>query len=421
MNLSVVIIPAKVLTNGKHKIRIAISHNCETRYKVTRFVVDSPKNVKNGRVVGKDIPDASYINIQLGSIMQSMYKAYDKIPNAECYTCSQLLEKIEQIINVSSIVTIRQIADEWLELMKRQKSDGTYKLYKIGINQFIDFVGEDFVLSMLTPTIIKKYEEYLNTRECKRRTKVKTKLSSTSISMRLNHVSFLVNYATSHKYISLEVNPFIDCDTYNIPARDLFLPVSVLRDIRDVKLDNLNSNIVRDIFMLSFYLCGINYADLITCDFSSDTLSFHRIKNKNTKIEKSPTEFSIQPEARAIINKYITKSGKLDFGGRTTKEQIISILDIHLPKIRTLINTDLRIVYYCARKTFSQFCNMLGVQERIIKYCLGDSTRSNTDILIYYTKTNKQMADEAIRKVLDFVASDCDDPLKFNESYRKEH
>ena len=54
------LIPAKVLSDGSHKICIAIHHKEETKYIVTRFKVDSLSQFKNGQVVKR--PDAALIN-----------------------------------------------------------------------------------------------------------------------------------------------------------------------------------------------------------------------------------------------------------------------------------------------------------------------------------------------------------------------
>ena len=56
--LKIAVVPAKVLKNGKHKIRIAIGHNRVTKYLVARFVVDTPEQLRDGQVV--DIPDAPH-------------------------------------------------------------------------------------------------------------------------------------------------------------------------------------------------------------------------------------------------------------------------------------------------------------------------------------------------------------------------
>lgn len=50
--LKAAVVPAKVLKNGKHRIRIAIGHKQETRYIVTRFEIDNTANFKGGQVVG---------------------------------------------------------------------------------------------------------------------------------------------------------------------------------------------------------------------------------------------------------------------------------------------------------------------------------------------------------------------------------
>lgn len=58
-SISTVIVPAKVLKGGKHKVRIAIAHNSETRYIITDVKIDSEKEFKNGQVVKRD--DAAFL------------------------------------------------------------------------------------------------------------------------------------------------------------------------------------------------------------------------------------------------------------------------------------------------------------------------------------------------------------------------
>lgn len=50
-NLSIVIVPAKKLSNGRHRVRIAVAHRSQTRYISTQFILDSANQMKNGRVV----------------------------------------------------------------------------------------------------------------------------------------------------------------------------------------------------------------------------------------------------------------------------------------------------------------------------------------------------------------------------------
>lgn len=61
--LSLTILPAKALKDGRNKVRIAVAHNGQTRYIVTDVIIDSPKEWKNGQVVKRD--DAAYLNTRL--------------------------------------------------------------------------------------------------------------------------------------------------------------------------------------------------------------------------------------------------------------------------------------------------------------------------------------------------------------------
>ena len=94
-NLFPTIVPGKILINRTHKIRIALSHNGETRYIVTDIIVDSEKEFRNGVVVKR--PDALYLNTKLRKLIDKYQKTLDIIDCQECMTCSQLLAVSERI------------------------------------------------------------------------------------------------------------------------------------------------------------------------------------------------------------------------------------------------------------------------------------------------------------------------------------
>ena len=49
--LKLTLLKSKVLKDGKHKIRVAVCHKEETSYIITRFIIDSEAQFKNGQVV----------------------------------------------------------------------------------------------------------------------------------------------------------------------------------------------------------------------------------------------------------------------------------------------------------------------------------------------------------------------------------
>lgn len=101
----------------------------------------------------------------------------------------------------------------------------------------------------------------------------------------------------------------------------------------------------------------------------------------------------------------MSEDGKLRFYGRETKKSIQHITDDHLRTIRKALGID-KMVFYSARKTFAQLANELMIKDSVIEYCLGDAPSNPRRALNFYIKINKRIADKAIRKVFDAVASD---------------
>ncbi|MDE6787646.1 MAG: recombinase, partial [Muribaculaceae bacterium] len=95
--LSAVIVPAKVLKDGRHKVRISIAHNGETRYIVTDITIDSVKEFRNGMIVRRS--DAAFMNTKLRSIIQHYQEVMYEIQYAEGLTCSELVELLKQSKN----------------------------------------------------------------------------------------------------------------------------------------------------------------------------------------------------------------------------------------------------------------------------------------------------------------------------------
>lgn len=81
--LSLTLFKAKVLKDGRHKIRIAVRHRHETSYIITRFIIDSESQFKNGQIVKR--PDAAVLNTKLRNLLNAYQEKLDNI-----YDCKQL-------------------------------------------------------------------------------------------------------------------------------------------------------------------------------------------------------------------------------------------------------------------------------------------------------------------------------------------
>lgn len=394
MNIRIVILPLKVLADGSHKLRIAVSHNSQTRYIPTRFTVPSQKNLKNGNVVG--VPNAQYINLQLRTRMNDFYKACDELDDIDYYTCAQLVNLLTKRQEKStSLKTVEQISEDMLVNREHAWSKSTVAGFKQTIKRCIEHFGKDFVLATLTHENVVSLHMYME----------KLGYSQTTIGIRMAFFNRLVKYAIRHGYVKYKFYPFLDYKPAKSAKREIALSLEQLRKMRDLPLTDKWEIYARDLFMLSFYLCGMNLADILRIDLSKDFVSFIRQKTVKRRNVNDTTEFTIQPEARAILNKYLNSNGKLQFNGFTTQRSIQHINSDHLIKLREKIGFE-KLIFYSARKTFSQIANELMVKDSVIEYCIGDSPLPSNRALSYYVCVNKRMADKAIRRIFDAVASD---------------
>lgn len=394
MNIRIVILPLKVLADGSHKLRIAISHNSQTRYIPTRFTVPSQKNLKNGNVVG--VPNAQYINLQLRTRMNDFYKACDELEDIDYYTCAQLVNMLTKRAEQNTgLKTVEQIAKDMLTNREHAWSKSTVAGFKQGIKRFIECFGKDFVLQTLTHANVLEFHKHLE----------KAGYSPTSVGMRMESLKRLVKYAIRHDYVKYKVYPFLDYKSVKSARRDIALSLDLLRKMRDMELTDKWEIYARDLFMLSFYLCGMNLADILRLDLTQDSVKFIRQKTFKRRDANDTTEFTIQPEARAILDKYLTPEGKLQFNRFVTERSIQHINADHLKKLRSKIGFE-KLIFYSARKTFAQIANELMVKDSVIEYCIGDSPLPSNRALSFYVQVNKRMADKAIRRIFDAVASD---------------
>ena len=96
--LKLCIVPAKVLINGKHKVRISLAHNSGTRYIPTNCIIDDLSQFKDGQVINH--PEAASMNMKLRNLLNHYQKVIDNIYDVDVYSCSELREIIIKKKNI---------------------------------------------------------------------------------------------------------------------------------------------------------------------------------------------------------------------------------------------------------------------------------------------------------------------------------
>ncbi len=388
---SIVIVPTKRLANGKHRIRIAVAHQAQTRYIATPFILDSISQLKKGRVVRHE--NAAQINLCLQRTINEYILILSSIKHANQLTCTQLIHSIQEEER-KKYLTFDVIAKEFLSTLQSESRIKSYKLYKTAISHFNRFLKKehDIPLEQIRPSHIHQYQNFLEKKE----------LSSTTVRIYLTLIKVILNYAIKMDYIHYKVHPFAACILPSSRIRNLDLTVDELKSLRDVSLKEQNLLIVRDLFMLTYYLGGINLKDLLDYHFEENNLilSYIRHKTYRTKHGENEIVFSIQPEAQQIISKYRTDKGFLKFGPYESYNKVYSLIYRYLSRIAREAGITSSISYYSARKSFAQHGYNIGIQIETIEYCIGHSMKSNRPIG-NYIRVMRSHADIAMRRIFD--------------------
>lgn len=384
MNIYPTIVKSKVLSNGQHKIRLAVSHRCQTRYITTRFIIPGERNLnKKGDVVGTS--DATQINISIRRQIKDAYDICDSIENINLLTCSQLVEIIENK-GLSRPLSFDEMAEAWIESKVNCKKS-TIELYKVALDVFRQYKGGDFVMSSLTPAIVSAYHAHL---------KRTLKYSNVSIRIKMNALRGMVIFAIRRGYVSYKIHPFVDFKQPPSNKRNIKLTVEQLRTFMAYEPKTRGHKHVKAMFFLSFFMCGMNPIDLANVNFNLPSVSFIREKTRSRRMDDMKTEFSIQPEALRYFNELESSNGYI------SKKYIKNSRPMFFTKLSNILfDGNVKIMIYSARKTFAQLAAKLEIPDSIIEYCIGDANTSS--VISFYRQIDKEIADKAIRKVFDYV------------------
>ena len=197
----------------------------------------------------------------------------------------------------------------------------------------------------------------------------------------------------------------------------LYLSIEEMREYRDIEVEDFMEK-YRDMFLLGFYLIGINLSDLL--ELPANAIKHGRIVYRRKKTGRL-YDIKVEPEAMEIINKYhgtkhlvrfLDDGTKLSSFKRRLGDYIKRIGKVELVKNRrgALIKKQLKplhddIVWYTARRSWATIAASLDIPKEVIGKALGHSEWDSTTTDLYINFDNRKI-DEANRKVINALNAD---------------
>lgn len=271
--------------------------------------------------------------------------------------------------------------DFFNKYMKESKNrDSTKNLYKLTFN----YISKCFDIEKLrmddwSIDKLREFEDYMRD---------ELHLCQNTICSNAQRLKHLINLAVEDELITF--NPTRKWKVRREATRKRSISAEVIAHIADLPLEGPKA-IARDIFMLSFYLIGMNSIDMFNSSLPEDGRLYYK-RSKTGRLY----EIKIEPEAQAIIDKYKGEDRLIGITGRYK----------HYSNFFLVVNRNLKLIrpdlsMYWARHSWATIAAENDVPIDTISHALGHSIGSATTMI--YINPSQRKVDVANRLVIDKV------------------
>lgn len=292
---------------------------------------------------------------------------------------------------------IKEFIDCLDEFVAKKKNKGTKSVYIDTRNKILKFDDQCSFKSM-DKKWLERFEQWMIDRGMK----------TNAYAIHLRNIRAIFNYAIDEEYTTLY--PFRKFKIKKEETRKRSLTVEQLRMLRDYPCDDYQKK-YRDMFLLMFYLLGINAADLFLAK-KTDVVN-GRLEYKRAKTGKLYS-VKIEPEAEDLLEKYKGKG-----------EYLVNVMDSYknykdylhrmgdgLKNIGEMERKGLGgkkmikplfpdLSSYWSRHTWATLAAEIDIPIETISAALGHSYGSSTTNI--YIRFDLKKVDDANRKVIDYV------------------
>lgn len=421
-----VIIPAEKKKDGTWNVKIRVNHNGKTiNLKTQHFIGE--KQIRKDFTI-KDPIILKILNPIIDDYRTKVSELGSKLTN---YSLSQLVDYLTGvgIITAEEINVIAFGLAKIEELRKAKRNASAANMVTV-INSLKDYFRSDNVpITEIRAKMLNSYEKYL--RSARKITRldqfgkpyerVVAGLSDTGLHNHMRDLRILFNTIKDHyndddlevvivKHYPFKKYKLVEVSENNKPK---LTPEQVIK-IRDFKAPaNSRIEIAKDLFMLSFYLCGMNAIDLYKLEPANDLIDridYKRSKTESRRKDKAFISINIPDVARSIYTKY---AGTLQtrFATHNTLDRSLSIGMRRMGKELKIENLE----FYDARHAVGDWARNIcrfSMDDVALTLNHKDQSKVVTDM---YVSKNWDIIDEVQEAVLK-----CLNNTGFGQKKKKE-
>lgn len=415
-------------TDGKYPVSIRVTWKRQSSYIKTEYYV-TDKQIHKKNFALKDIYIINDLNKRIAKYED--LKAHKLGHRIEIYTARELAAYFDKETKPGSDSSINfiEFSRNHINKLRQQGRGTTAGTLNRTINSLIDFCQgrERVAITEITAKFLTQYEAYLRSeRTMKRKNQfgklITTKqqpLSEVSIIDYMTDIRLLFNAAMAEyndedkDEIRIIHYPFRKYKLKRRPENEKrnLSPEQLLsiKHVPDTELQLERTIFARDMFLLSFYLVGMNFADLYNAErLVNDRITYNRQKTRNRRQDLAFISIKIEPEVMELVEKYRDTSGKRVFcfhSKYTTSHIFSSNVNIGLKEVAKACKISEPLSTYYARHTWATIArNKCGISKDDVDLALNhvDQGLKVTDM---YIEKDWSLIDNANRAVIDYLNS----------------
>jgi hypothetical protein len=378
--------------DGTFHVQIKVFHKdvrrfIETNHYVTARQLDANLKIKDKHIL-KSLEET------LTDYRQTIG---DLAPKLDFFTCDDLKA---YLINKEKEVDFIAFCSQHIASLRKAKRNGTADNHRAVRNSLLDYFKKKSVAIVeINSGMLFAYEKWLKTDRTMTRinqfgnevTTTEKGMQTGGIYSHMRDLRTLFNEARkiyNNEDIGVVKIKHYPFKVYKIGAppktKKRNIPAEQILKLKNctVKTDS-RAELARDLFLLSFYMCGMNAVDFYNLDSydpESTRLEYNRSKTCGLRDDGAFISLKIVPEARPLLEKYI---GKLQ-DRYSTYNGLDTALSKGMQQLRKI--TDIAdITFYWARHTFATIArNKCQIDKDDIAEALNhvDGDHKTTDIYI---------------------------------------
>jgi integrase len=398
--------------DGTYNVKIRITHKREKKY------IDTPHFVVDKQITAKCTLKDAGLKVILNSTLLEYRKIISDLGSKLDLFSADSLRSF--LLSKNEPMNFLKFCKDYIVELEKNGKGGSAGTLKTVLYSLQDYFNQPSISPLeISESMLSAYEKYLRAErkiirlnQGKMRTRKVKGMNDAAVHNHFRDLRIL--FKASMKFfnkpqigeIKISYCPFDNYKIVEAPeTRKRNTDIETLKLIRDCPVEEgSRAELARDLYVLSFYLCGMNAVDFYNLQFENirkNRVDYNRAKTKNRRKDRAFISIKIVNEAKPLLEKYL---GKLSVRYNSSQN-----LDRAINAGMKIINKKLKLIgvtFYWARHTFGNLArNKCRLSVDDIALALNHVEKGNKTTDIYIEK-DWNIVDEVQASVITLLKNE---------------